>query len=691
MSVVLEMLFLQKWKRISFSKFFLLLFLFFGVLYFIGVITKETPSFWNVQQKEVSGTVVRVRKKEYGIEVWIRSSSKDRLRVFYQGNQNIQLGDQILVKGEFQKPKRNTIPNAFNYAYYLWYHRESYIFEAKSIQVIGQTKNFILRIKSAMDKEISKRRNAKYLKLFLLGQNDAMGSEQESFRINGISHLFSISGMHFSFLASFISKIFLKKRKDSLFSFSIMTFLLFLYLVLIDFLPSACRAFLFFEFVTVTRIRKWDFSKSYCFWLMISIILFWKPFYFFDVGFQFSVVLNFFLCQKNFNTNAPKIFQAFSLSVFTFFVSLPIVLFYFHKVNFLSIIWNIFFVPFVSIFFFPIQILSFFLPFLSPVAFYVGFFFEKSLSLISTLDFLIISFHSPPLIWVLLYYTLLLFSCSKYYLKRGVFGLLFLILVLYHWNFIFLKSYFLMIDVGQGDCLLFHSHNRSMLVDTGGNFLMGEGKIYLNKLKPLLESLGIRRIDILCLSHGDFDHIGEAYSLIQDMKVGHVYFNMGDFTIIERKILKLLVQKKISYSILQEGESFRLGQFSFYSLNQSFPLENDSSSVLLGTIQNYFFLLTGDATKQTEQYIINTYQLPELLFLKIGHHGSNTSSSLDLVKTTKPKYSLISVGVNNRYGHPDLEVIRRLNQYSNHVYMTSVSGSILINFKKNVTFSFFPP
>lgn len=191
--------------------------------------------------------------------------------------------------------------------------------------------------------------------------------------------------------------------------------------------------------------------------------------------------------------------------------------------------------------------------------------------------------------------------------------------------------------------------------------------------------------------HGDLDHVGEAYRLLEEMKIDKVYFNEGTFTKEEKRIQELLKRKRIPYDILREGDIFTIGNFSFFSLNKERKLENDSSIVLLGNIDNYSFLLMGDASIETEQEILKKYRLPSLLFLKVGHHGSKTSTSFSLLNELTPRYSFISVGEKNFYGHPSPNVISLLNQFSKTIYMTSKDGSIFIKFRKNVTFLRFPP
>ncbi len=683
---------MPNWNRLLSSNLFFSILFLLALISFLCSISKKIPTTWNENDSIVTGAVTKIRKTENKREVFIYHKGKSNLRLFLNSSENIQIGDKVISTGKFQKPSKNTIPNGFNYQYYLWYHREKVTFQSEKIVVIGKSQNLLLKIKRNLNSIISKRKNASYLSLFLLGDSSQIEpSSKEGFQKNGISHLFSISGMHFSLFISAISFLLFRKKELSKFSFLILNLFLISYLFLIGFIPSACRSFLLWEFLTISKLFRLHLSNMHCFFLMVIVVLFWKPFYFFDVGFQFSLTLSFFLLQLNDSSmKKSKLLNSLYFSICAFLISLPITLYYYSSVNVLSIVWNLILVPFVTMILFPIQIVSLFVPFLSGIAYILGSYFEHVSNFISQFRFLTLIFRKPTWWWIFIYYLSLFFLLKKWKRKWMMHFLIGITIFLYHYNFFVPQSYFLMIDIGQGDSLLIHSNNQTMLIDTGG-YLNKSGMIYENKIKPLLSSLGIRKLNILCLTHGDLDHLGEAYRLIQEMKVKKVYFNEGNDTEEEKRIQSLLKDKNIFYDSLKEGDTLSLGKFRFFSLNKDRHKENDSSIVLLGNISDYSFLLMGDATKEVEEEILEKYKLPNLLFLKVGHHGSKTSTNLSFVQELNPKYSLISVGKKNFYGHPNPNVVSLLKQFSKTIYMTSDDGSIFIKFRKNVTFLTFPP
>lgn len=533
---------MPKWKAILSSNLFLGIFLLLGCLFFIYSVINNKYSNFELNKTKVVGTIVKIREKENNTELLLKTDYKKKLRVFIKERNNLKIGDQIKIEGCFKEPTRNTIPNGFNYKYYLWYHQENTYFKSEREEKIGETKNIFLKVKRHLVEKIENRKNRKYLKIFILGNIDELNeNEKDSLKSNGISHLFSISGMHISLLIGIIT-IFIRRKSFS--TWMIMNTILFGYLAFIDFLPSACRAFILWNFVTFSKIQNLNFTKLKCFLWMLGVILFVKPFFLFEIGFQFSIVLSFFFCiSERELSKTSKFKQSILISILAFFTSLPITLYYYYEVNFLSILWNILIVPFTTIFFFPFQLLSLIIPPLSVPAYYLGEIFVHITQLLEKVDFLIIIFHKPSIIWIVIYYLFLILMIKKKYKKSYALMILILILYLYHYNLIVKKSYFLMIDVGQGDSMLIHSNNKTMLLDTGGT--LNKSTIAEKKILPLLKSLGIRKINVLCLSHGDNDHVGEAIKIIENIKVDKIYFNANSINEKEIKIANVAKKKNI--------------------------------------------------------------------------------------------------------------------------------------------------
>ncbi|MEM5592230.1 ComEC/Rec2 family competence protein [Niallia circulans] len=207
---------------------------------------------------------------------------------------------------------------------------------------------------------------------------------------------------------------------------------------------------------------------------------------------------------------------------------------------------------------------------------------------------------------------------------------------------------------------------------------------------PFLKSKGIRTIDKLILTHGDLDHIGGSTAIIEQLHVKEImYPNVkGDWSIEEEHLLKLVEKKQIPIRFIQAGQKWSTGKESFMVLA---PIEkenltkNNSSIVLFAKIAGITWLFTGDLEKEGELALMNKYpDLREIDVLKVGHHGSKTSSTSEFMERLKPKIAVISVGINNRYHHPSLDVLTILEDYQVKVFRTDENGGFLFIFRKKV-------
>ena len=174
--------------------------------------------------------------------------------------------------------------------------------------------------------------------------------------------------------------------------------------------------------------------------------------------------------------------------------------------------------------------------------------------------------------------------------------------------------------------------------------------------------------------------MGEAINLVQNFKVEKVIFNCGEFNDLEKDLIKVLDKKKIKYySCIKE---LNIDKNKLYFLQtKEYDNENDNSNVIIAELHGYKFMFMGDASTTTEKEILNKYNLPDIDVLKVGHHGSKTSSSKEFISEINPKYSIISVGKNNRYGHPNKEVLDSLD--NSRIYRTDIDGSIMFRIKNN--------
>lgn len=174
--------------------------------------------------------------------------------------------------------------------------------------------------------------------------------------------------------------------------------------------------------------------------------------------------------------------------------------------------------------------------------------------------------------------------------------------------------------------------------------------------------------------------MGEAINLVENFKVEKVIFNCGEFNDLEQELIKVLDKKKITYySCIKE---LNIDNDKLYFLQtKEYDNENDNSNVIYTELNGYKFMFMGDASVTTEKEILNNYNLSDIDVLKVGHHGSRTSSSKEFINEINPKYSVISVGKNNRYGHPNKEVLNNLE--NSKIYRTDIDDSIMLKIVNN--------
>ena len=174
--------------------------------------------------------------------------------------------------------------------------------------------------------------------------------------------------------------------------------------------------------------------------------------------------------------------------------------------------------------------------------------------------------------------------------------------------------------------------------------------------------------------------MGEAINLVNNFKVDKVIFNCGPFNDLEKELIKVLDKKKIKYYSCIKELNIDKNKL-FFLQTKEYDNENDNSNVIYTELNGYKFMFMGDASTATEKEIMNKYNLSNIDVLKVGHHGSKTSSSKEFIDEINPKYSIISVGKNNRYGHPNKEVLDNL--YNLKIYRTDQDGSIMLKIKNN--------
>lgn len=696
MLTVLAMPFSKKLKIILQSKRFViisLILLIFYILICTKVITYQTKI--KKDTKELSGQIISYTIDGNKLKMLIKGQEKVQVTYYINTKEEkeyledtLLIGAKVDLEGSLQIPYDNTIPNTFNYKGYLYNNKIYVTFVADKIKADTKT-SFLNQIKTKFMKRINQASGSSaYLYALILGETDYIENDiYQDYQENGTTHLFAVSGMHISALVLFLTVFFKKIHlKEGIGNVLIILFLFF-YMFLIGFTPSVLRGGLLFLFLLINHKLKLNLNTLNILYLLFIVLILWNPFYIYNLGFIYSFTTSFGLILFSKKITGNALAKLAKTSTIAFLFSFPITIYNFYEINLLTILNNIIIVPFITSFIFPLSLLTFLLPILDPLL-SLGIHVLEWIS--HFLNLFAINIVVPKINWFfIIFYYLVIYMIYKYHIKYSFF----LILLVFFFKitpYINPNTYIYFLDVGQGDStIIVGSHLRKVImIDTGGKITYEEeewekkNKTYKSSdnIITFLKSIGITKIDTLIGTHGDYDHIGEAKNLINQFKVDKVILNQGEYNDLELELISELKKKKIEY--FQNKTELNQNKIKLYFINnEQYDNENDNSIVIYSIIEGFQFLLMGDAGIEVEKDLLNKYNLKNINLLKVGHHGSKTSTSEEFIKEINPQYSIISVGRKNRYGHPNKEVLENLK--NTKIFRTDQDGSIVIKIMKH--------
>lgn len=704
------------------------LMLFYAVAYVSDIrhetiYTGEEKSFLIIfnQQPNIDGNLLKAKvitKQKENLQLRYKISTEAEKNNLVS---QIPVGLICPVKGSLIVPEASRNENSFNYQQYLKQQHIHWILKVEDISwshcsntsfsIVTKLQNFRQQGITYVNEHFPSEASG-FVTALLFGDQTYIDEDVLSnYQRLGIVHLLAISGLHVSFLTGML--FFLGIRIGVTRERMLLLLLLFLpmYVILSGASPSVLRSCCMAMLFLLLLLWKKRISANMAIGIVYLLMLFAQPNMLFNIGFQlsFSVTFAIMMSLPIFLKYPQKIMQLFIVSVVCQLAALPILLYHFYEVSVLGVLLNVLYVPLYSTLLLPFSIIALLIRIIFPslgdlliVCLNRTFQFCNGLAnLVSAMPLSSITFGRPMTLILLFLVGVILVLFIKWEVsslmdsKMWVYTLLFTLLFQYHIQKINPYGEVVFIDVGQGDAIFIKlPFNRgNYLIDTGGNMMFPtqawqeRRKMYNtgeDVIIPFLKSKGIHQLDKLILTHADTDHTGSAPNLIRNFKVKEVVISAGSEGFYRGKdSIQSALEENIPISRVKKGDSWSVGDAEFYILHPYKKTEevNDSSIVLYAKMGGKKWLFTGDAGKSVEQEIMAAYPDLRVDILKAGHHGSKTSSSESFLKQIHPKVAVISVGKDNRYGHPHRQVLEELKQLSTVVVRTDLDGAISYKFR----------
>lgn len=683
------------------------------LLIIIGLFLNEIGPFFMPMKKKkdevVSGSILVVNEIFCKDSKWKYICKYDGKKYYCVSNKRFCVGDSI--NGEFliKFPSYARNRGGFDYRKVL---RSKGVFGDIKINVIKKVdkgrnpyywyceKFVVLREKmnkfffNFLNKDV-----ASVIVGLLIGDKSNMDlNVKKDFQNANLVHVIAVSGAHFIYVICLLKFILKKiKNKRLLEIFLIIGILMFMRLTL--YTPSVVRAgvMAILKIVSSFVKRDDDIYTNLAFSSLILIII--NPYSIFDIGaiLSFAGVIG-IVCFSDVLMNLYKYYDGvfknmldlISVTVSANILIIPIIIYYYHSISFTFIVSNIVVAPFLGVliiigfitFIFKFKILILLLNF-------IGLLFIKSVHVLANLPFSNVVVLCGSFLFVVLCYLFVYCICKK---KRFVSFIILVCIIFSECNLFFDdKLHISFIDVGQGDCTFINYKNKNILIDSGGGIKENDYDIGKNVLLPYLINRKVRCLDYIMVSHFDADHCRAFLYIMKYIKIKKALISRQvKNSKMYLEFLKIARDRNIDIIYVEENDLINIGELKIeiYNPNDDVVLENFiNNNAILCRISFFDFriLFTGDLEKAAEDKIVFRYKDTDFLnsdIIKVGHHGSNTSTTDDFLELVNPKIALIGCGENNNFGHPNQFVLNKLNDKKVKIYRTDLNGEIIISVDK---------
>lgn len=728
----------KRYFRVLFTKKAIVIFCVFiiiGIAYVCSLNQKYNKIYEINIPIEVVGVVESIEEQEYSNKYIINVKSinnkkyiKTKLILYTKANENqLEYGDYIKLSAKYLKPEDSRNYKGFSYKNYL---KQNMIYGSvqptSKINIIEKGKVSLVSkltngIRSNIICEVNSNLTSDASSVFLgimLGEKSQITDEINTyFREGNMAHILAVSGAHVSYVMLALSILLgrFNKRFYLMCAIAVLSF----FMILTNFTPSVVRACIMAIIALIAKLvyRKSDIYNN----LGISalIILLYNPYTILNIGFQLTYLgtLGIILVSKNISVyldkkmfNKEHKYSKLKLKnilknklkkfiVNSIFISLsvqiliaPIIILNFNMLSYNFLISSIIATPIFA----GIMIVGIFSLIIGSICFPILQILLDSLifisKFISNLPFSKFVILTPNIVWIVSYYIICIaFLISKSrekiinMLKKLVTILLIICLAfscVQKLNNRDLRIFF--IDVGQGDSsLIITPKNKVILIDGGGS-LDESYDVGKSVLVPYLLDRGISLIDYMMVSHFDNDHVGGLMYVLENLKVKNILISKQSKDSKEYKeFIQIAQKRKIKVITVKQGDVIKIeNDISFYILYPTSKLEfndlNNNSIVAKLVYGNFSMLFTGDIEQEAEGKILKKYNTDILqsTVLKIAHHGSKTSTTEGFIDLVNPKIALIGVGKDNNFGHPNKEVLDRIENLGSKIYRTDMHGEI---------------